>query len=245
MAAPHAHAARFVGLWTQIAARYAGRPPSVMYELLNEPSHELTSERWNALLAQALHAVRALDPARTVIVDSTSWAAAKDLAALSLPAGDRHLIASFHMYQPILFTHQGMPWMPPEFGTTGVVFPGPPRAPVDPSPDAQRVGWVADWFRRYNALPPDRNPGGFAAITEQFELARAFAARAGVPVYMGEFGAADKGDMASRVTWTRAVRKEAERRGIAWTYWDDGGAFKAYDQKERAWVTVLRAALLD
>lgn len=245
MEAPDAHAARFVGLWTQIAARYASRPPSVMYELLNEPSHNLTPERWNALLTQALRALRAVDPARTVIVDSTSWAAARDLASLWVPVGDPHLVASFHMYQPILFTHQGMPWMPPEFGTTGVVFPGPPRSPVEPSPAAQRVGWVAEWFQRYNALPPDRNPGGFGAITEQFELVRAFAERARVPIYMGEFGAADKGDMASRVIWTRAVRKEAERRGIAWAYWDDGGSFKVYDQRTRTWVTELRAALLD
>jgi endoglucanase len=244
---PDAHAARFVALWKQIAARYAGRPASVLYEILNEPSGALDASRWNALLAETLRAVRAADPGRAIIVDSYFWAAAKELATtLALPEGDRRLIGSFHMYQPILFTHQGMTsWMPPEYGTVGVVFPGPPKAPIEPVPGAASVPWVAEWFRKYNTLPADQSPCGPAAITEQFEYARAFAERTRLPVYMGEFGAADKGDMASRTAWTRAVRREAERRGIGWAYWDDGGSFKAYDQKLGTWNRELRAALLE
>jgi endoglucanase len=241
---PDAHAARFVGLWSQIAARYAARPPRVVFELLNEPTKKLDAERWNRLLLEALRVVRASNPTRTVIVDSVFWAAAKELKNLVLPETDGHLIASFHMYQPILFTHQGMSWMPPEFRTTGVVFPGPPKGPLEPTPDAQRVEWVADWFRRYNGQPAATNPSGPATIAEELGFASAFAERTRLPLYMGEFGAADKGDMTSRVTWTRAVRREAERRGIGWAYWDDGGSFKVYDPKARTWNQDLRDALL-
>jgi hypothetical protein len=42
-------------------------------------------------------------------------------------------------------------------------------------------------------VPAPQNPGGPAAIAEQFEYAQAFMVRTGLPVYMGEFGAADKG----------------------------------------------------
>ena len=247
MEQPDAHAARFVGLWRQIAARYAGRPATVVYELLNEPSGKLTADRWNALLGETLRAVRAIDPGRAIIVDSYFWAAAKELAGtLALPADDRRLVGSFHMYQPILFTHQGMTaWMPPEFGTVGIAFPGPPKAPVEPIAAAAGVAWTAEWFRGYNTLPAAQNPGGYSAVTAEFELARAFAERSRLPVYMGEFGTGNKADMASRVTWTRAVRKEAERRGIGWAYWDDGGTFRVYDQKAGTWNAELKAALLD
>lgn len=242
---PDAHAARFVGLWRQIAARYRSRPGSVVYELLNEPTDKLGADRWNGLLAEAIRAVRAVDPRREVIVDSVFWAAAKELANLSLPASDQGLVASFHMYQPILFTHQGMSWMPPEYGTTGIVFPGPPRGRVEPVAAARKVDWVARWFDGYNAQDAAQNPGGMAAVGEQFEMARAYAERTGRRLYMGEFGAGDKADMESRVAWTCAVRREAERRGIGWAYWDDGGAFKVYDQKAGTWNAALRAALLE
>jgi len=244
---PEAHAARFVALWRQIAARYAGQPASVIYELCNEPSGKLTASRWNALLAEALRAVRAVDPDRTVIVDSAFWASAKDLGAtLAVPAKDRKLVGSFHMYQPILFTHQGMTsWMPPEYATVGIVFPGPPRTPVVPAPAAAKVAWVAEWLRKYNTLPAARNPDGYGALTEQLDYAGAFAKRTGLPVYMGEFGAGDKADPESRIAWTCAVRREAERHGIGWAYWDDGGSFKVYDAKARTWNAALRAALLE
>lgn len=245
MESPDGHADCFVGLWRQIAARYRGRGASVYYELLNEPNGKLTADRWNAILARALREVRAVDPARKVIVDSYFWAAARELATtLVLPAGDANLIGSFHMYQPILFTHQGAPWMNPEFQTPGVVFPGPPVAPIAPAAAAQSVTWVADWFRRYNTLPAAQNPSGPTTIAEEFDLARRFTEKTKLPVYLGEFGAIDKADAASRVTWTRAVRQEAEKRGIPWTYWDDGASFKIYDPKARTWNTNLVAALL-
>jgi endoglucanase len=241
---PDAHAARFVGLWQQIAARYRGRRPTVFLELLNEPTDKLTADRWNALLAEALRAVRAVDPAREVIVDSVFWAAAKELSNLTIPA-DPHVIASFHDYQPILFTHQGMDWMPPEYGTRGVVFPGPPRAPIQPAAPAQNISWVAAWFRGYNTVVAADNPGGMAAVNAEFTMARAYMDRTKLRLYMGEFGAGDKADLDSRVAWTCAVRREAERLGIGWAYWDDGGSFKVYDQKARTWNAALKAALLD
>jgi endoglucanase len=241
---PDGHKARFVGIWRQIAARYRDRPASVIYELLNEPTDRITAPLWNALLVEALAAVRAVDPTRKIIVDSAFWAAAKELANLELPAGDANLIASFHMYQPILFTHQGMPFMPGEFGTIGIPFPGPAAAPIVPAPAAQKVDWVADWFRRYNTAPAANNPGGPSAVAAEFAMARAFAERTKRPLYMGEFGTGDVIDHASRARWTRLVREEAERQGMGWAYWDDGGRFKIYDRATRAWDPELTAALL-
>jgi endoglucanase len=242
---PAEHAARFLGLWTQIVKRYVTMPPSLVYELVNEPTGQMTAERWNALVVRALQVVRAVDSSHTVVVDSVFWAAAKELQNLVLPA-DEHLVASFHMYQPILFTHQGMKWMPAEYGTLGVVFPGPPKTAVDPVASAQRVDWVRDWFTKYNTMPVETNPGGLSAIAHEFEMADAFVQRTHVPLYMGEFGTGDRADMASRVAWTRAVRKEAERRGIGWAYWDNGGAFKIYEKSDRSrpWNPDLYSALL-
>jgi len=216
MKAPKAHADRLVGLWRQIATRYRGMPRAVVYEILNEPTDKLTAEVWNPILARAVAAVRAIDPDRLIIVEGAHWASAKDLRdTLAVPPGDPNLIASFHMYAPMYFTHQGFSWMEPRYQTRGVTFPGPPAIPVTPVADADAFPESHDWFARYNREPPETNPGGPAAIIEQLEMAKAFADRTGLRIYLGEFGAGINGDVASRARWIRTARTEAESAASA------------------------------
>ena len=237
---PEAHRARFVGLWRQIAERYRSAPPAVCFELLNEPHGGLTAAKWNAMVDETLRVVRRTNPTRTVVVEGVDWASAQNLRdSLAVP-DDPNVVASFHMYQPILFTHQGAPWMPAEFQTTGVRFPGPPAAPLTP---ATSVAWVRGWFDRYNREPAATNPSGLTTVVQQLAMARAFADARHIPVYMGEFGAIANADMASRVAWIRATRAEAERQGFGWAYWDDGGFFAVYDRKKGAWIGELEDAL--
>jgi endoglucanase len=240
---PDANSARFVALWAQIARRYRKVPEAVCFELLNEPHGDLTADAWNTLLADALRVVRATNPTRTVVVEGVDWASAKNLRDTLRIPDDPAIVASFHMYQPILFTHQGAPWMNPEFQTTGLRFPGPPAAPVTPVPAAAATSWVREWFERYNREPASTNPSGPSTVLEQLEMAKSFADSRHMPVYMGEFAAIDNADMASRAAWTRLTRQEAEKRGFGWAYWDDGGSFKAYDRKAGEWVPELFAAL--
>jgi endoglucanase len=245
MAAPDAHAERFLALWKQIAEHYAGAPPQVAFELLNEPSKELDPSRYNALIAKALPIVRAKNPTRIVYVNSYFWASADYLKSLTLPGDDPNVVASFHMYQPILFTHQGASWMDPEYQTQGLVFPGPPAKPVTPVPAAQKVGWVKDWFDGYNQLPIAKNPGGPSTVYAHFRTAAEYAKAQGKRVYLGEFGAIDNADPKSRETYIRLVRTEAERHGFGWAYWDDGGKNRAMNVADGSWVPFIRSALLD
>lgn len=245
MKEPAANEARFLGLWRQIAERYRARPPSVVFELLNEPNGDLKPDLLNALVRKAIAVVRESNPTRRLVVDGYFWAAADYLDDLDLPPDDHALIATFHMYQPILFTHQGAHWMDPEYGTTGIVFPGPPPSPVTPVPAASNVGWVRAWLDGYSTLPGPENPGGPRAVRAEFEKVDRYITATGRPVYLGEFGAIDRADPASREAYVRLVRQEAELRRIAWAYWDDGGTFKAMDVKTGEWVPYLRRALLE
>jgi endoglucanase len=63
------------------------------------------------------------------------------------------------------------------------------------------------------------------------------------PLFMGEFGSLDKGEMASRARWTEFTRKEAEKRGISWAYWEFDGGFGIWDAKAKVWRAELRTAL--
>jgi endoglucanase len=65
-----------------------------------------------------------------------------------------------------------------------------------------------------------------------------------VPLFMGEFGAYSKADMASRARWTAFVRSEAEKRGISWAYWEFCSGFGVYDPKEGKWRRELLDSLI-
>jgi endoglucanase len=149
------------------------------------------------------------------------------------------------MYQPILFTHQGAPWMEPWYQTKGVIFPGPPSEPIKPAPTIQGQAWVEQWFADYNRLPMDRNPGGPSTVFTHFDHAASWVKQTGKRAYLGEFGAIAFADQQSRENFLWLVRTEAERRGIGWAYWDDGGQFKMMDTRTGNWNEGLRRALLD
>jgi endoglucanase len=242
MKKPRENGDRLAGLWQQIAARYKDQPASVAFELINEPCDDLTSTLLNPITAKALAAVRATNPTRTVFVDSYFWASADRLKELELPE-DANLVPSFHMYQPILFTQQGMSWMGPEFQTRGIVFPGPPAAPITPVPAAQSTAWVSQWFSGYNTPAIAQNSNGPKAIFDYFKVVEDYLTSSHRRVYLGEFGVADSADPKSRESWLRIVRQEAERRHIGWALWDDGGRFKAMNVTDGTWTAPVQAGL--
>jgi endoglucanase len=242
---PNANKARLYAFWQQIGTRYAKRPPEVAFEILNEPNGALEPKILNEITKEALKIVRKTNPTRLVFADPYFWASAERLAELELPAGDKNLIATFHLYEPILFTHQGAPWMDPWWGTKGIVFPGPPANPVTPAPGTAGQKWVLDWFEAYNKLPIAENPGGPRKVFDFFDHAARYVKNTGRRVYLGEFGAIDIADAQSRENYVWLVRTEAERRGIGWAYWDDGGGFKAMNVQAGTWNEGLKKALLD
>lgn len=95
--------------WRQIAERYAGKYPTLVFEVLNEPGGQMTVAGWNSLLNECLGIIRRTNPERQVVaaVLNTDDIPVDELA---LPPGDRNLIVTFHYYAPIRFTHQGAPW---------------------------------------------------------------------------------------------------------------------------------------
>ena len=64
------------------------------------------------------------------------------------------------------------------------------------------------------------------------------------PIFVGEFGAYDKGDIESRVRWTAFVRRTLEQRGLSWGYWEFGAGFGIYDRSTATWRTDLLNALI-
>jgi endoglucanase len=102
-------AEKLKSFWRQIASRYAGKYPALVFEILNEPGGGMTQADWNSLLNECLRIVRITNPERAVIAAALNTDHAT-IDQLVLPADDRNLIVTFHYYAPIQFTHQGAPW---------------------------------------------------------------------------------------------------------------------------------------
>ena len=64
------------------------------------------------------------------------------------------------------------------------------------------------------------------------------------PLFLGEFGAYDKGAMDARAAYTATVARAAEAEGWPWAYWQFDSDFIAYDMKTQDWVVPILKALV-
>jgi endoglucanase len=202
---------RFLAFWRQVALHFQNEPSSVVFEILNEPNGEMTSEVWNQQLAEALSVIRESNPTRTVIIGPAFWNSIDHLSELKLPDKDRHIIVTVHYYTPMDFTHQGASWVQPPYKVG--------------------VTWMATTEER-------------GRIESDFQNVQNWAKQHERPVFLGEFGAYDKGDMASRARYTACVARTAEHLGWSWAYWQFDRDFIVYNVEKKQWVKPIYNALI-
>lgn len=65
------------------------------------------------------------------------------------------------------------------------------------------------------------------------------------PIFLGEFGAYDKGDMDSRARYTAHVARTAEKLNFSWAYWQFDSDFIVYNIEKEAWVQPILKALTE
>lgn len=82
------------------------------------------------------------------------------------------------------------------------------------------------------------------AIVNDFEKAHEWSKKHNRPIFLGEFGAYDKGDMESRVRYTSFVARTAEKFGFSWAYWQFDSDFIVYDVKQEKWFEPIYSALI-
>ncbi len=82
------------------------------------------------------------------------------------------------------------------------------------------------------------------AVQNDFAKVTAWARKNNRPMFLGEFGAYDKGPMESRVRYTDFVARTAEASGWSWAYWQFDSDFILWDMKADKWVEPIRNALV-
>ena len=81
-------------------------------------------------------------------------------------------------------------------------------------------------------------------IKYDFDIVKAWAKENQRPIFLGEFGAYSKADMASRARWTDFVARQVEARNFSWGYWEFCAGFGLYDFTTNQWHEELVQALI-
>lgn len=119
---------KLIDTWRLLAARYktGGSVPDGVgiwsYDLANEPDQAPWTENllnWNELAEQTALALREIDPAKTIVVESTLGEVSR--FAWLRPVRTTGVMYSFHYYRPWTYTAQGLDIAQPY---TAVTYPG-------------------------------------------------------------------------------------------------------------------------
>jgi len=117
---PAGQTPRFAAMWRQIGERFKDAPPSVSFELINEPHDKFGADNLLAVQEPALAEVRRSNPTRIVVFDGPAWAGLNEMLSSPFP-DDPYTVPTFHYYSPVNFGLDKAAWMNPpvrnDFGT--------------------------------------------------------------------------------------------------------------------------------
>lgn len=205
---------RFYKLWEQFAIRFGKNESMLSFELLNEVTKKEYCEIWNEIALECIKRIRKIAPTIKILVGgyyNNSIEALKDLA----DPYDENTVYNFHCYEPLIFTHQGAPWIT-EMDTSF-------RMPYE----ATYGQYIENNNKYLDHITGDMS--GFDRdelfTSEFFEkyLAEAvkIAEERNVMLYCGEYGVIDRATPEDALKWYRAICKTFDKYAIgraAWSY---------------------------
>jgi len=202
---------RFVDLWTRLAQHY-GKLPYVAFELLNEVVEEHVADNWNKLIDVTVNAIRRYAPDTPIIYGGIQWNSARTLKLLNKPEDD-NIIFTFHMYEPLIFTHQKAYWVPNMPMDKTIEYPATMEYYKEMS---ALIGYKGKDVTVSNCKEMGK-PFLIEMVSEAVEAAR----KVGVKLYCGEFGVIDRAPVEDTLRWYRDifdVFKQFDIHAAVWSY---------------------------
>lgn len=192
------------------------------YELLNEaisPTHE----GLNKLEGRLISAIRKQEPNRFIVIGSNWQGSPETIQYMQLPPNDKHLIITFHYYNPLLLTHHQAPWTSINNYDGPITYPGMLISDTtvlenyDAETRQECLKFNGYWDKEtiYNQIKP--------AIDKAAEF--------GVQAYCGEFGVYPKAlDSTTRLQWYKDICSIFRENNIANAHWCYKGDFPTVDE---------------
>lgn len=205
---------RFYKLWENVAARFGKYEDRVAFELLNEVTDQTFCDRWNRISYECIRRIRNIAPTIKILVGgywNNSVDSVKDLA---MPY-DENIIYNFHCYEPLIFTHQGAPWVSSMDTSFRISIDAPYKEMNEAS--AKYLQQVTTGFSGFSE-DETLTSKYFEKI---FAEAMAVAEERGVALYCGEYGVIDRVAPEDAVKWYAKINEVFRKYGIgrsAWSY---------------------------
>lgn len=218
----------FIEFWRHLAQRYASEE-NICFELLNEV-RDIPSEKWNTLAKKTVNAIRALSPARKIIIGPVCWNDVDKLSGLEV-FSDPGVIYTFHFYKPFEFTHQQGVLQPnTAFYNRKMPYPGD----IDRYRDYKKcVGDAADAYSHFAAMDKEY-------IYSALSPAKRFIDEHPDKIlWCGEFGTIRHINLEWRISWFRDVISFFKQNDIPYSVWNylsmpsDGNRFSLVDDDSR------------
>ena len=229
---------RFFELWRSLSDELQQYPTGqVAYELMNEPVAD-DPDDWNRLVEKAVAVIREQEPTRTIVIGSNRWQSADTFDELEIPANDRHILLSFHFYEPFLLTHHQANWTDIGDYTGPVHYPGQIVKPEELAafPDSI-VQMIEPRIKEYT---PQK-------LEQMMEKPRRVARAHNLPLYCGEWGAMATVPEADRLRWYQDMVQLFEKHDIAYANWNyrsgNFGLVNGEDEEQRALIDAVTSGI--
>ena len=206
--------ARFYALWEKMASRFGKYSDRVAFELLNEVTDKSYCQLWNQISRECISRIRKIAPDTKILVGGYWNNSVDSVKDLDMPY-DENIIYNFHCYEPLIFTHQGAPWIP----TMDTSF----RITIDaPYKDMDKAGvkylqQVTTGFSGFSS----EDTLSAKYFEKIFSEAISVAEERDVALYCGEYGVIDRVSPEETVKWYSMINEVFTRYGIgrsAWNY---------------------------
>jgi endoglucanase len=202
---------KFYQFWIDLSSVLKVYPVSnLAYELMNEAVAD-DPEQWNNLLANAMKAIRILEPERIIVIGSNKWQSASTFDVLKVPA-DKNIILSFHFYEPFPLTHHLASWTYIKNYSGPVHYPGVLLSQEEfdalaPDQQAFAKDWVGvEW--------------NMEKLEQMMQLPLQKSKELGLQVYCGEYGVISSAPEADKIRWYNDMISVFNKNGIASANWN-------------------------
>jgi endoglucanase len=213
---------KFYDLWRDLSKALKKYPTNLLaYELINEAVAD-DPELWNNLVANAVKAIRQLEPQRTIVIGSNRWQSTDTFDVLKVPGNDKNILLSFHFYEPFLLTHYHASWTGLKNYKGPVHYPGTilTQTEFDALPAEMKEpakNWVGREFNK-------------KVLLEKWQKPIAKAKELGLPLYCGEFGIITGPPREDMLRWYQDMIDLFEENGIGYANWNyKSGSFGLID----------------